>query len=91
MSLFLDYQIPSGLLSFDGPNNASVSKKVESIKRNVAAVMDVIHKEKAKQLQAEKNKEEMRKAKNMDVIRKEKTKQLQEEKNKEEMRKAMYA
>ena len=63
MSLFVDYQIPSDLLSFDGSEEASIAEKVESVTRDVAAVMDVINKEKAKQLQEEKNKEEMRKAK----------------------------
>jgi hypothetical protein len=63
MSLFVEYQIPSDLLSFDGAEEASVTEKVDAVKRDVAAVMEVIHKEKAKQLQEEKNKEEMRKAK----------------------------
>jgi hypothetical protein len=63
MSLFVEYQIPSDLLSFDGPDDASVTEKVDSVKRDVAAVMEVINNEMAKQLEEEKRRKEMRKAK----------------------------
>jgi hypothetical protein len=62
MSLFVEYQIPSDLLTFDGLDDASVTEKVDSVKRDVAAVLEVINNEKAKQLEEEKRKNEMRKA-----------------------------
>jgi hypothetical protein len=63
MSLFVEYQIPSDLLSYDGPDSNNVSQKVEAVKSYVKAVMEVIDKEKAKQLEEEKQKREMRDAK----------------------------
>eukprot|EP00545_Synedropsis_sp_CCMP1620_P000355 CAMPEP_0119005492 /NCGR_PEP_ID=MMETSP1176-20130426/1748_1 /TAXON_ID=265551 /ORGANISM="Synedropsis recta cf, Strain CCMP1620" /LENGTH=988 /DNA_ID=CAMNT_0006957305 /DNA_START=85 /DNA_END=3051 /DNA_ORIENTATION=+ len=42
MSLFVDYQIPSDLLSFDGSCEASVKDKVDCVKGHTKAVLDVI-------------------------------------------------
>ena len=63
MSLFVEYQIPSDLLSYDGPDSDNVTEKVQYVKSYVKAVMEVIDKEKAKQLEGEKQKREMRDAK----------------------------
>ena len=62
MSLFVEYQIPSDLLSFDGPNNVSTSEKVATVKGYVKAVLDVIANAKQKQLENEKQKAKMRKS-----------------------------
>jgi len=42
MSLFVDYQIPSDLLSFDGSPDASAKDKVDCVKGHTKAVLDVI-------------------------------------------------
>jgi hypothetical protein len=60
MSLFVDYQIPSDLLSFDGAEDSTVLDKVAAVKGYVHAVMDVIDSEKKKQLEEEVMKADMR-------------------------------
>lgn len=60
MSLFVDYQIPSDLLSFVGAADANVADKVFAVKGYVKAVMEVIESAKQKQLNDEKRKAEMR-------------------------------
>lgn len=51
MELFVDYQVPSDLLSYDGANNeATTSDMVKSVEGNVQAVMSVIEGAKNKQL-----------------------------------------
>ena len=50
MSLFVDYQIPSDLLSFDGDENTSVKDKVDVVKAHVKSVLDVIKDAKKSQL-----------------------------------------
>jgi hypothetical protein len=60
MSLFVDYQIPSDLLSFDGSPDAEITEKVASVKGYVKAVMDVIDGAKEKQLEEERKKAEIR-------------------------------
>jgi hypothetical protein len=66
MSLFVDYQIPSDLLSFDannftgGEEEIAVSSKVDAVKGYVKAVMEVIEAEKSKQLKEEEEKKKMR-------------------------------
>ena len=42
MSLFVEYQIPSDLLSFDGSPDASAKDKVDCVKGHTKAVLDVI-------------------------------------------------
>jgi hypothetical protein len=42
MSLFVDFQIPPDLLSFDGSPDASTKDKVECVKGHTKAVIDVI-------------------------------------------------
>jgi len=64
MELFVEYQIPSDLLSYDdevGSSSVSASEKVESVRQNVKAVMDVIDGTKEKQLEEALMKEEARK------------------------------
>jgi len=60
LSLFIDYQIPSDLLSFDGLLDASVSQKVDAVKNYVKSVQAVIDSEKAKKLEEEVQKADMR-------------------------------
>ena len=60
MSLFIDFQIPSDLLSFEGAPDTTLTQKVVSVKSNVKAVMEVIDKAKEAQLKEEKQKAEMR-------------------------------
>eukprot|EP00537_Pseudo-nitzschia_pungens_P011233 CAMPEP_0172393558 /NCGR_PEP_ID=MMETSP1061-20121228/10795_1 /TAXON_ID=37318 /ORGANISM="Pseudo-nitzschia pungens, Strain cf. pungens" /LENGTH=838 /DNA_ID=CAMNT_0013124663 /DNA_START=451 /DNA_END=2967 /DNA_ORIENTATION=+ len=64
MNLFVDYQIPSDLLSYDGVPNATISEKVKSVKEYVKAVAKVIDDLKEKQLKDEKMKKKMRKTLN---------------------------
>merc|ERR1712032_703398 len=56
MSLFVDYQIPSNMLSFDGPSDASSAERMDAIKGHVKAVIDVIDSTKKKQIEEEKEK-----------------------------------
>jgi hypothetical protein len=51
MSLFVDYQIPSDLLSFDGPDVLEIRDKVAAVRGHVEAVLNVIEGQKKKQLQ----------------------------------------
>jgi len=60
MSLFVDYQIPSDLLTFDGASNSDVSTKVANVKEHVKSVLQVIEYEKEKQLKEEERKADMR-------------------------------
>jgi hypothetical protein len=61
MSLFVQYQIPSDLLSFDGSEEASVKEKVAIVAGHVQAVLDVIDKAKVTQLEEEKRRADVRK------------------------------
>ena len=52
MELFIDYQVPSDLLSYDGPvDMGSVQEKVANVKEHVKVVLDVIKVAKVKQLE----------------------------------------
>ena len=61
MSLFVEYQIPSDLLTYDGPEAAAIREKVESVKENVKAVLDVIEATRTKELEEAKQKSLMNK------------------------------
>ena len=50
LSLFIEYQIPSDLLSFDGSSDVAVTDKVTAVKDHVKAVLAVIEDAKKKQL-----------------------------------------
>lgn len=65
MSLFIDYQIPSDLVSFDGPLDASVGDKVGCVKAHAQAVLDVISEAKKSEVQEM----EMRAAHNVHELR----------------------
>eukprot|EP00980_Cylindrotheca_fusiformis_P021693 scaffold8535_cov132-Cylindrotheca_fusiformis.AAC.1 len=53
MQLFVDYQIPADLLSYDGEDNAAVTtrSKVDNVREHVKAVFSVIDESKEKQLE----------------------------------------
>ena len=64
MSLFIDYQIPSDLLSYDGaPDASSAPEKVEVVRKSVEQVLKIISD--AKELQL---KEEVQKAKTREAM-----------------------
>lgn len=60
MSLFVDYQIPSDMLTYDGPAEASPADKVAAVKEHTKAVMDVIDESKKKYLKEEEMRADMR-------------------------------
>jgi len=65
MELFVAHQVPSDLLSYDGNGDDTTlrpNQKVDSVRHNVKAVMDVIEGEKEKQLEKALMEEEARKA-----------------------------
>jgi hypothetical protein len=51
MELFVEYQVPSDLLSYDGEHDETVREKVANVKGHVKAVLDVIRESKTKQLE----------------------------------------
>lgn len=53
MKLFIEYQVPSDLLSYDGPGstNITMKEKVENVKGHVDAVLEVIDSAKEQQLE----------------------------------------
>jgi hypothetical protein len=68
MKLFIEYQIPSDLLSYDAlaskegdwndlkaANEISISEKVSAVRKNVAGMMTMINEEKQKQIDEEVN------------------------------------
>jgi len=61
LSLFIDYHIPSDLLTYDGDADASVSDKVARVKTHVAAVQEMIEDAKAKEVEDAKKEAELKK------------------------------
>ncbi|KAL9182668.1 hypothetical protein ACHAXT_013320 [Thalassiosira profunda] len=60
MELFVEHQVPSDLLSYDGfSEGVATADKISNVRANVKGVMDVINAEKAKQLKNEEAKTEM--------------------------------
>ena len=55
MSLFIEYQIPSDLLSFDGLEGLPNEVKIEAVRDHVGAVMSIIDNQKKAQLQEAKD------------------------------------
>merc|ERR1719197_1626747 len=51
MELFIVYQVPSDLLSFDGKAEAPAHEKVDAVKRHVKALQDMIADSKKKELE----------------------------------------
>jgi len=60
MSLFVEFQIPPSLVSYDGDVGAIAAEKVAVVKQHVKGVQDVITGVKQDQLQEEKRKADMR-------------------------------
>mmetsp|Transcript_16994 Transcript_16994/g.37132 ORF Transcript_16994/g.37132 Transcript_16994/m.37132 type:complete len:1009 (-) Transcript_16994:24-3050(-) len=60
MSLFMEYQIPSDLLTFEGSDSVSPAGKLSAVKGHVKSVLDVITAEKEKQLLEEERRADMR-------------------------------
>ena len=60
MELFIEYQIPSDMLSYNGAHeNVSLRDILSNVKSNVKGVMDVLSSEKEKQLKSEQAKTKM--------------------------------
>ena len=60
MELFIEYQVPSDLLSYNGiSESAALEDKIANVKANVKAVMDVIESQKKKQLKDERAKADL--------------------------------
>jgi len=59
LSLFIDYQIPSDLLSYDGPDNLEVGEKVAEVKKNAQNVLEMIGALKADQIKEQQAKADM--------------------------------
>jgi hypothetical protein len=62
MELFIEYQVPSDLLAYDGKEDRDVAHKISEVKRNVQAVQDMIKAAKEKELEEEKQKAEFERA-----------------------------
>ncbi|MCW5801810.1 MAG: hypothetical protein KIT31_05440 [Deltaproteobacteria bacterium] len=60
LNLFIEYQIPSDLLSYDGPAEASADDKLGRVKQYVARMHEMIDLSKARQLEQEREREAMR-------------------------------
>lgn len=60
LSLFVEYQIPPNLVSYDGDESAPVAEKVDAVKQHTKGVLDVIKDIKDAQLAEETKKAEMR-------------------------------
>lgn len=60
MELFVEYQVPSDMLSYDGENEEATTKDmVDNVKEHVKAVLDVIQEAKKKQLKDQEMKTDM--------------------------------
>merc|ERR1719163_649618 len=42
LELFIEYQIPSDLLAYDGPSDAPVSEKLKAVTNHVQAIYDTL-------------------------------------------------
>ncbi|MBK9034903.1 MAG: hypothetical protein IPL61_27175 [Myxococcales bacterium] len=60
LSLFIEYQIPSDLLSYDGPDEAATDEKLARVKDYVARMQDMIELSKKRELEQEREREAMR-------------------------------
>ena len=69
MELFVEYQVPSDMLSYSGfLDDVSTQDKLSNVKDNVKNVLDVINAEKVKQLKLEQAKTEMAMEKKLQAI-----------------------
>ena len=62
MGLFIEYQIPSDLLSYDGPGDVSGAAKLQAVKDHVSAIKDIIDSAKNSELAQAKQVQSWRKA-----------------------------
>jgi hypothetical protein len=60
MSLFTEYQIPSDLLTYDGPATSDAAAKVDAVRGYVKSILDVIEGSKERQLIEEERRADMR-------------------------------
>jgi hypothetical protein len=60
LSLFIEYQIPSDLLSYDGPRESSVDVKIARVKELVKEMKDMIQRERDEEIAEAKRQQEMR-------------------------------
>ena len=56
LELFIEYQIPSDLLAYDGPSDAPVSEKLKAVTTHVQAIYDTLEEAKKAEVDAEKQK-----------------------------------
>ena len=56
LELFIEYQIPSDLLAFDGPLEAAASEKLAAVRGHVQAIYDTLDEAKKAEVEAEKQK-----------------------------------
>ncbi len=62
IELFVTYQIPSDLLSYDGPEDKAATEKVERVKAHVGKMMDLISQTKSEELEGARQSWDMRRA-----------------------------
>jgi len=60
LDLFIQYQVPSDLLSYDGAENAPMAQKVETVQKYVKNMYDMINKSKQVQLDGARLEQQMR-------------------------------
>ncbi len=60
LSLFIEYQIPSDLLSYDGPAEASTDEKLARVKEYVARMQEMIELSKKREIEEEREREALR-------------------------------
>jgi hypothetical protein len=60
LNLFIEYQIPSDLLSYDGPAEATTDDKLGRVKQYIARMHEMIELSKARELAEEREREAMR-------------------------------
>jgi hypothetical protein len=60
LNLFLEYQIPSDLLSYDGPADAPTDAKLERVNEYIRRMHEMIELSKARELEQEREREAMR-------------------------------
>ncbi|KAL3906611.1 MAG: hypothetical protein SGILL_009199, partial [Bacillariaceae sp.] len=69
MEVFVDYQVPCDMLSYDGDNNEATTKeKIDNVKSHVKSVMDVIDESKEKQLKEQEMVADMAIEKNLEMF-----------------------
>lgn len=60
LDLFIEYQLPSDLLSYDGPADLPAADKLERVKQYVARMYEMIERSKARELEQEREREALR-------------------------------